>query len=185
MSEKWVVAIIIGAVALVTGGAFVASRMYERLLKSGAASRLGLDNTPPDADTRARLAHTAATAESIVAILKELDPRAHVTSGYRAPAVNAAVGGVPTSRHQAGLAIDISAGWNIAGTVAAATHLREHEQRIHPGRIRTAIAEDDHLHLEIIDPLGRLDPPGRVAKWLWEQRAVDPGAKTRFATLPA
>lgn len=77
---------------------------WAELTASGAAARLGLDNTPPP------------EAQAAMALLVEhvLDPlRAglgrpvRVTSGYRAPAVNRAVSGSPTSQHMLGEAADI------------------------------------------------------------------------------
>lgn len=76
------------------------------LVRSTAADRLGLDNTPPPA-AQAKLERLVATV---------LDPlRAHlgrpvrITSGYRSFAVNKALDGSPTSQHMLGEAVDIKA----------------------------------------------------------------------------
>ena len=76
------------------------------LVRSTAADRLGLDNTPPPA--------VQAKLERLVA--QVLDPlRAHlgrpvrITSGYRSFAVNKALDGSPTSQHMLGEAVDIKA----------------------------------------------------------------------------
>jgi uncharacterized protein YcbK (DUF882 family) len=76
------------------------------LVRSTAADRLGLDNTPPPA--------AQANLERLVA--KVLDPlRAHlgrpvrITSGYRSFAVNRALEGSVTSQHMLGEAVDIKA----------------------------------------------------------------------------
>ena len=79
----------------------------EELCASDTARRRGIDNTPP-----------AAAAGSLRTLAERLlDPiRAEwgspiaVNSGYRCPALNAAVGGVSTSQHLRGEAADISAG---------------------------------------------------------------------------
>ena len=77
------------------------------LSRSETALRAGIDNTPP-----------AAAVENIQFLINELlDPiRAawgrplRVNSGYRAQALNKAVGGSPTSQHLSGQAADITAG---------------------------------------------------------------------------
>ncbi len=75
------------------------------LTASSTAQRLGLDNTP-DTATVARLQALATLLERI---RNHLGVPMIVTSGYRAPAVNKAVGGVTTSDHQAGMAADFVA----------------------------------------------------------------------------
>lgn len=77
---------------------------WAELTVSTAAKRLGIDNSPP--------AEVQPAMQRLVAVV--LDPlRAalgrpvRVTSGYRAPAVNRAVNGSPTSQHMLGEAADI------------------------------------------------------------------------------
>lgn len=75
---------------------------------SNKARAQGLDNVPTDPRIIERLRHTAVTI---------LEPvRAHfgrpiiyngALSWYRSPAVNLAAGGVPTSQHMSGEAVDI------------------------------------------------------------------------------
>jgi zinc D-Ala-D-Ala carboxypeptidase len=79
---------------------------WAEVTASGAASRLGLDNTPPP--------EAQAALERLVAVV--LDPLRSqlgrpivVTSGYRSAAVNRAVSGSPTSQHMSGEAVDIKA----------------------------------------------------------------------------
>lgn len=74
------------------------------LCASDTARRLGIDNTPAP-DVRANL-------ERLVTLL--LDPLRQswgeaitVSSGYRCPRLNAAVGGVPSSAHLLGHAADL------------------------------------------------------------------------------
>lgn len=79
----------------------------EELCASDTAERKKIDNTP-NADARLRMQRL---------IEQLLDPiRAAwgapitVNSGYRSPALNRAVGGVPTSQHVKGEAADITVG---------------------------------------------------------------------------
>lgn len=69
---------------------------------SQTASRLDLDNTP-DADTIARLRLTAEALEDVRALLGK--PMS-ISSGYRSPAVNHAVGSSDSSAHIKGWAVD-------------------------------------------------------------------------------
>ena len=75
------------------------------LTKSSTAERLELDNTPPPEVLPA----LTSTAEMLERIRSTLGVPVTVTSGYRAWAVNKAVGGVTTSDHAQGRAADIVA----------------------------------------------------------------------------
>lgn len=75
------------------------------MTRSSTAERLRLANTPDDA----ALAALLQTAELLERIRAVLDAPVIVTSAYRAPAVNSAVGGATTSDHMAGQAADILA----------------------------------------------------------------------------
>ena len=74
-------------------------------IHSGTATSKGLDNTPPQAVINS-------LRELCVNVLEPI--RSHfgksvnVTSGYRSPAVNKAVGGQPSSQHMTGQAADIN-----------------------------------------------------------------------------
>lgn len=74
----------------------------EEMTQSQTASRLGLDNTPSDQVTD----NLRATCEKFEAVRDLLGLPITVTSGYRSPAVNKAVGGVGTSAHCEGWAVD-------------------------------------------------------------------------------
>jgi zinc D-Ala-D-Ala carboxypeptidase len=75
------------------------------LTTSSTAQRMGLDNTPaPELVPR-----LVRTAEMLERIRTTLDVPITVTSGYRAPAVNRAVGGVTSSDHAQGHAADFVA----------------------------------------------------------------------------
>lgn len=74
----------------------------EEFTDSQAASRLGLRNTPSEA-VQARLATVAKRMDSL---REHLGHPIIVSSGYRSPAVNKAIGGSPTSDHTQGWAVD-------------------------------------------------------------------------------
>ena len=75
------------------------------LTASNKARQLGIDNTPPQ-ELMPRLVRTA---ELLERIRSTLAVPVLVTSGYRCPAVNIAVGGVSSSDHTQGHAADIVA----------------------------------------------------------------------------
>lgn len=76
----------------------------EELTVSQAAARAGLDNTPPPEMVDA-LRRTAQLLEQVRALLGK---PILVSSGYRAPQVNRAVGGAANSAHMLGCAADFS-----------------------------------------------------------------------------
>ncbi len=78
----------------------------DQFLVSQTASRKGIDNTPDPASLHNL--HTLAEAlEKVKAALGHVP--IVITSGYRSPALNAAVGGSKTSAHMQGLAADVIA----------------------------------------------------------------------------
>lgn len=77
----------------------------EELVASQLAARRRLDNRPGPAEL-ANLRRVAALLEQIRALV---GGPLTVSSGYRSPAVNAAVGGARNSAHLQGLAADITA----------------------------------------------------------------------------
>lgn len=76
----------------------------EEMTMSQTAARLGLDNTPP-LEMVAALKRTAGLLEEVRALLGK---PILVSSGYRSPAVNRAVGGAANSAHMLGCAADFS-----------------------------------------------------------------------------
>ena len=76
----------------------------EELTASQAAGRYGLDNTPPP-EMVAALKRTADLLEEVRALLGK---PVLVSSGYRSPSVNRAVGGAANSAHMLGCAADFS-----------------------------------------------------------------------------
>ena len=74
------------------------------MTKSQTALRLGLDNEPQD---RERAALIELCEKTLEPIRWHFDRPIIVNSGYRAPAVNRAIGSSDTSQHCAGQAADI------------------------------------------------------------------------------
>ena len=66
----------------------------EELIRSDVALRKGIDNTP-SAEQIEKLRVLAQHLEEVRAIVGPL----YINSGYRSPALNAAVGSVPSSQH--------------------------------------------------------------------------------------
>ena len=77
----------------------------EEMVFSQTAKRLGLDNTP-NSETVHNLTRLCGYMEHVRSLLG--NKAIVVSSGYRSPSVNAAIGGAPTSMHQYGLAIDFT-----------------------------------------------------------------------------
>ena len=77
----------------------------KELCVSSTANRLGLNNIPT-VGTQARK-NLEMTAKKADIIREALGSALLVSSGYRAPAVNKAVGGVSNSAHVKGLALDV------------------------------------------------------------------------------
>lgn len=74
----------------------------DQLTASEVALRRGLDNIP-DAETIENLRELARGLEQVRSLLGH---PMHISSGYRSPKVNSAVGGSPTSAHVQGHAAD-------------------------------------------------------------------------------
>lgn len=74
------------------------------LCVSQTAARRGLDNTPPESVRK----NLDKLCDYVLQPLRDkLGKPIVVTSGYRSPAVNAAIGGARNSAHMSGLAADI------------------------------------------------------------------------------
>lgn len=81
----------------------------KELTASVTAQRLDIDNTP----TAEAVANLQQLVANVLDPLRETYGRPiYVNSGYRCPALNRAVGGVPSSQHLTGEAADITAGNN-------------------------------------------------------------------------
>lgn len=75
----------------------------DEFTRSSTAQHLGIDNTPPDSLIH-HLIKTAYGMEEVRTLLG--DKPIHVSSGYRCPSLNQAVGSKPTSQHISGSAVD-------------------------------------------------------------------------------
>jgi zinc D-Ala-D-Ala carboxypeptidase len=74
---------------------------------SQTAARKGINNVPPaNSQERKNLQRTAEVMELVRTLLG--DKPILISSGYRSPQVNAAVGGSKSSAHMSGLAVDFS-----------------------------------------------------------------------------
>jgi putative chitinase len=78
---------------------------YEEMTRSDVALRKGIANVP-DAETLARLTHTAQCMEGVRALL---GVRIYVSSGFRSRKLNSAIGGAEPSQHCNGEAADFTA----------------------------------------------------------------------------
>lgn len=78
---------------------------YEEMIRSDWAARQGVDNGCPDH----LLDNLRRTAEGLQIIRNFLGVPLTINSGYRCPAVNAAIGGAPTSQHLEAKAADFVA----------------------------------------------------------------------------
>jgi zinc D-Ala-D-Ala carboxypeptidase len=79
----------------------------EEMTASQTASRMGINNVPPEgSQERKNLQRTAELMEKVRIVLGEKPVL--ISSGYRCPQVNAACGGSSTSAHMSGLAVDFT-----------------------------------------------------------------------------
>ncbi len=100
---------------------------------SQTAVRRGIDNTPDDT-VLANLSRLAQTMEQVRDVLGGRP--IHVSSGYRGPGLNAAIGGSKTSAHMQGLACDFvcpSFGTPYAVAQEIAQSVVEFDQLIYEG----------------------------------------------------
>ncbi|MFR9539169.1 MAG: D-Ala-D-Ala carboxypeptidase family metallohydrolase [Rikenellaceae bacterium] len=79
----------------------------EELTRSTTATTRGIDNTPAEAVKKSLQYLTENLLDPIRA---RFGAPITINSGYRSPALNAAVGGAATSQHIKGEAVDITAG---------------------------------------------------------------------------
>jgi zinc D-Ala-D-Ala carboxypeptidase len=77
----------------------------EEMTYSETAARKGINNVPPSGSKEyIGIVRTCETMEKVRTLLH--DKPILVSSGYRCPAVNSAIGGSSTSAHMSGLAVD-------------------------------------------------------------------------------
>ena len=110
----------------------------EEFTRSNIASRLRIDNRVPDE----LMANIQLTANKLELVRKVLGFPIVITSGYRCPLLNARVGGVSTSAHTKGLAVDFHCAYGTPKEICQ--HLidtgvqfdkliQEHNQWVHIG----------------------------------------------------
>lgn len=103
----------------------------EEFTRSAQAAALGIANVP----TAEHLAHLKVTAAGLEWIRTELGGKAlHLSSGYRCPPLNKAVGGVPDSDHALGWAADFECptfGTPYQIAMRLAVHKERFDQLIH------------------------------------------------------
>ena len=116
----------------------------EELVKSATAERLAIDNTPPRAAQRML---TILVEQLLDPIRRRYGAPIIVTSGYRCPALNTAVGGVANSHHMVGCAADITTGSIENNTMLFALIIDM--QTTHAIRFTQLIAEKDYRWLHI------------------------------------
>lgn len=110
----------------------------EEFTHSNIASRLRIDNRVPDE----LMANIQLTANKLELVRKVLGFPIMITSGYRCPLLNAWVGGVSTSAHTKGLAVDFHCAYGtpkeicqrlIDTGVQFDKLIQEHNQWVHIG----------------------------------------------------
>ena len=110
----------------------------EEFTHSNIASRLRIDNRVPDE----LMANIQLTANKLELVRKVLGFPIMITSGYRCPLLNARVGGVSTSAHTKGLAVDFHCAYGtpkeicqrlIDTGVQFDKLIQEHNQWVHVG----------------------------------------------------
>ncbi len=123
------------------------------MIVSQTAARRGLNNKPGQREIT-HLRHLCATV--LQPLRDNLGRPIMVTSGYRSPAVNAAVGGSATSDHCHGLAADI----HVPGM-----NIRQLMQRVHTLKLPVdQVIDEFGSWLHVACP-----PPGVIARPQWMQ----------------
>ena len=116
----------------------------QELTASATAERLAIDNTPPRA---ARTMLTILVEQLLDPIRRRYGAPIIVTSGYRCPTLNTAVGGVTNSHHIVGCAADITTGTTEQNKVLYALIIEM--QTAHAIRFTQLIAEEGYRWLHI------------------------------------
>jgi zinc D-Ala-D-Ala carboxypeptidase len=128
------------------------------LTVSDEARKRGLSNQP----AYEHLANLRVTALGLEMVKRLLGGRPIIiTSAYRSPAVNAAVGGTPTSAHPMGFAADFRAG-GLSSFYAAKLLVGQlpYDQLIHePSRKVVHISFDPRLRMEALTQRGAAGTP--------------------------
>lgn len=114
--------------------------------RSATAIRKGIDNTP----TAEVLENLKLLAESLERVRSILNRPLHITSGYRSPKLNAAIGSKPTSAHVKGLAADFECP-SFGTPEAIMKELVKHSKEIGYDKIILEFPPDGWIHLSVPD----------------------------------
>lgn len=110
----------------------------DEFTRSSTANRLKIDNSVPNE----LMSNIQLTATQLELVRAALGKPIVITSGYRCPALNARVGGVSTSAHTKGLAVDFHSSYGtpkqicqrlIDASVQFDKMIQEHDQWVHIG----------------------------------------------------
>lgn len=110
----------------------------EEFTRSTMASRLKIDNSVPDE----LMPNIKLTAIKMELVRKALGKPIIITSGYRCPSLNAYIGGVSTSAHTKGLAVDFHSAYGTPKEICQKLMdagvqfdklIQEHNQWVHIG----------------------------------------------------
>lgn len=145
----------------------------EEATHSQTATRLGIDNVPVDVETLERVRQAAEQMEIVRSLLR--DEPIKVSSWYRSPALNTAVGSGATSAHLLGLAVDfICPGFGTPLQIAR--HLAEHSRGT-PLRYDQIICEGTWIHVGFLgrerrELLTAIFVPGHATQYMAGLRAA-------------
>lgn len=146
---------------------------WHEALHSAKAVTLGISNTPSESDRLAIIA-TAKAMQGVRSLLGNRSIR--VTSWYRNPAVNRAVGGSRTSDHMSGRAVDFRF-WDMTGVTAMDIATRIASS---PLMFDQLILYSNRVHLGWADPKGprpdrreiKTAIKGGYVDGLWPEKAI-------------
>lgn len=113
---------------------------------SQEAARRGIDNVPDDLETLQRIRQAAQQMEIVRELIGDLPIQ--VSSWYRCPRLNEAVGSGPTSAHLLGLAVDFIAP-QFGSPAEIARHLAKHAIGT-PLRFDQLICEGTWVHISFL-----------------------------------
>lgn len=170
-------------IALLCGGALLAAAaatraIVARMTSSPTAKAKGIDNAPDTDEERANVIWTGQWIDPVLALVREVDPAADFSSGYRSDQLNAEVRGVSSSLHCIGLGFDL----RTSLPFRCAHHLRVNLHRL-PAELQRSLREviaetarGNHVHVGLWN--GRVGQTG-ACEWLGEYTAG------KFETLRA
>ena len=130
--------------------------LLDEFTRSDEAARRKLSNAP----TPEHLANLRLTALGMEMVRLILGKPVHITSGYRSPALNRAVGGTPTSAHPMGYAADFKvAGMRLVDVARALAGRLPYDQLIYEHGRCVHISFDPRLRGEELTQRGGAGTP--------------------------